>query len=98
MLNIFLRTAKSCFPLQRIFHASNLSVECGGSGVGEASTQGQGWLPSEVCGLSSQAVWVHNHDLCLPAVETWASFLASLCLNFFIVSRTNIHLWVFSWQ
>ena len=33
MLTISLRTARSCFLLQRIFHALNLSVECGGSGV-----------------------------------------------------------------
>lgn len=51
MLNNFRRRAKSCFPLQRIFHASNLSVECGGSGVSEVSTQGQGWLPSGVSGF-----------------------------------------------
>lgn len=53
MLNIFLGTAKSCFPHQRIFHASNLSVECEGL-WGQISVHRKATMASQCGGQALQ--------------------------------------------
>lgn len=87
MLNIFLRIAKSCFPLQRSFPCFEISLwNVGALGSCECPHKGKAGFPVWwwVCRLCNSPVWVHSYDLCGAAIETWTGFLVFLCLSFHI--------------